>query len=150
MKKEAEDILFKLMEYQTLYYKLHKDQITNNVSIKQLYVAYNKKLRSYNKKLNKLKEGFESVNVRLALANANSEENIKLKEIIRITEKEIDFHRKILRLRYDETDLERFKQEKMNRDGNINTLINLKNSERKTFYFVCLKIFVKIQRKLRR
>ena len=116
-------MLLQLLEFQGLYYKLFKEEVISNTRIKELYIIYNEKLRSFNKKLNKLRENLESVNVRLALTNINLEENKKIKELIRITEKEIDFQRKILRIKYDETDLEKFKQEKLNRDGNTIRII---------------------------
>ncbi len=110
-------MLLKLLGYQTLYYKLYKDKVDDEVRIKELYLAYNEKLRSYNNKMNKLKECLEEVNLRWRYAENNDEENKRMKEVIRNTEKEVDLSKKILRVTYDVNDLERYRHKKQDRNG---------------------------------
>ena len=58
----------------------------------------------------------ENLDIKLGMTAWNKEENEKFKNIIRNTEQEIDFYRKVFRLKYTETDLEKYNKEKANRN----------------------------------
>ena len=109
------EILNKLFDLQDTYHNIYNESLNKNTQLKLLFVKYNEKLRHFNKKLKKVKENLESVNVRTGLTNVNREENETFKDIIRSVENEIHFDRNIMKIKYNENDLRKFEKEKQDR-----------------------------------
>jgi hypothetical protein len=115
---KAKDMLTQLFKLQEEYYNLFNQQMTENVKLRQLLVLYNQKYRTQLKKSNKIKEKFENNNIQNTLTiTINREENSRFKDMVNYNKTEINIFRKILKVNYNQIDLDTFKEEKKLMNG---------------------------------
>jgi len=111
------EILTKIFDLQDTYHSMYNEYLSKNSTLKSLFIKYNEKLRFFNKKNNKLKESLETIHIRSGLTYCNREENEEFKDIIRVTEKEIDFDRTVMKVKYNQHDLSKYEKDKQDRIG---------------------------------
>lgn len=96
----------------------------NNTKLKQLLVLYNQKYRTQLKKSNKIKESFESNNIKNTLAlTINREENARFKDMVTSNKAELKIFSKVLKVNYNDKELNTFKEENKIMGGNLVILI---------------------------
>jgi phosphopantetheinyl transferase (holo-ACP synthase) len=108
----AKNVITELFKLQEEYYKSFNQEMTNNTKLKQLLVLYNQKYRTQLKKSNKIKESFESNNIKNTLTlTINREESARFKDMVTSNKSELTIFKKILKVTYNDNELNTFKEE---------------------------------------
>ncbi len=119
---------------QDTYHSNYNDLLSKNSVLKDLFVKYNEKLRHFDKKNHKLKQNLESVHVKSGITYCHREENEEFKDIMRVTKKEIEEERNVMKIKYNENDLEKLERENQNRMSKFNSNITKCSCSRKVVF----------------
>ena len=101
-----------MFRLQDEYYKEFNEDIILNTRLKQLLVLYNQKYRNQVKKTNRLKEHFESINIKNTLTLAiNREENTRVRDMVNSNKSELKIFRRMMKINYNDNEINKFKDE---------------------------------------
>ena len=89
-----------------------------NTKLKQLLVMYNQKFRTQLKKSNLIKESFETNSIKNTLTlTINREESSRVKDMVNSNKSELKIFKRILKVNYNETEINTFKEENKLNNG---------------------------------
>jgi hypothetical protein len=111
LRKKAEEVVFSLFEAQKIYYTAFYKTQSLNRFLRELLVKYNQKYRIVYKKYNRLREQFESNNIRKNITALNTDENKRILKAIEQSLQEIEVYKSLFKLAYNQEEVLRFKEE---------------------------------------
>jgi len=111
LRKKAEEVIFSIFEAQKIYYTAFYKTQSLNRFLKELLVKYNQKYRVIFKKYNRLREQFESNNIRKNITALNTDENKRILKAIEQSLQEIEVYKGLFKLVYNQEEVLRFKEE---------------------------------------
>jgi len=112
LQNNAKNVIIELFRLQDEYYKEFNEEIIVNTRLKQLLVLYNQKYRNQVKKTNRLKEHFESNNIKNTLTLAiNREENTRVRDMVNSNKSELKIFRKMMKINYNDSEVSKFKED---------------------------------------
>ena len=111
LRKKAEEVIFSIFEAQKIYYTAFYKTQSLNRFLRELLVKYNQKYRVIFKKYNRLREQFESNNIRKNITALNTDENKRILKAIEQSLQEIEVYKGLFKLVYNQEESIRFKEE---------------------------------------
>ena len=105
-------IVDSLFELQNIYYGSFDKVNELNSCLKSYLVSYSENYRMFNKKTNRLNELLDSFTVKTQFSDVlNRQENKRINDSVEIIKKEVKIYKNILKLKYDQELVEKYKQE---------------------------------------
>jgi hypothetical protein len=111
LREKAKEAVFSIFEAQKIYYTAFYKTQSLNRFLRELLVRYNGKYRMIYKKYNRLREQFESNNIKKNLTALNTDESKRILKAIEQSFSELEVYKSLFRLVYDQEEVEKFKTE---------------------------------------
>lgn len=119
--KGFQEIADRLFELQNIYLDTFGKATSLNSILKSYLMSYSENYRMFNKKTNRLNELLETFTIKTKFADhLNREENKRINDCCDIIRKEVKIYKNILRLKYDNELVEKYKQEMRSEKCKIN------------------------------
>ncbi len=110
--KGFQKIIDSLFELQEIYYESFGKATSLNSILKSYFLTYSENHRMFNKKTNRLNELLETFSVKTQFSDVlHRNDNKRIKDTIEIIKKEIKIYKNVLKLKYDNELVEKYKQE---------------------------------------
>jgi len=114
-------IIDSLFELQEIYYEDYKKAGSLNNILKSYLLSYSENFRTSNKKHNRLNEMFETIAIKKEFAeNLNRQDNQRINEQIDLNKKELKIYKKVFKLNYDQSLVDKYKEEMKSEKCNKN------------------------------
>lgn len=110
--KGFQEIIERMFELQNIYLETFGKATSLNSILKSYLLTYSENYRMFNKKTNRLNELLETFTIKTKFSDhLNREDNKRLNDCFDIIRKEIKIYKNILKLKYDNELVEKYKQE---------------------------------------
>lgn len=117
IKEKAKKFVPKLFDLQKVYYQQFNKANSTHKKLREFLIKYNEKFREISKKTNRLHECLESNQIRNDMATfITREENKKINNSLLMNLKELEIYKSLFKIKYGESDLEKFKKSNENND----------------------------------
>lgn len=105
-------IMDQLFELQEIYYEDYGKASSLNNILRSYLISYSENFRYSNKKSNRLNEMFETLGIKKEFSDTlNRQDNERIAESIDIHRKELKIYKNIFKLKYDQSLVEKYKEE---------------------------------------